>query len=136
MGLPLTTLPTTFLAERGKTHGHIEDNAYFTEELGKIAQPSPKTRKIYSGGNVIHSSALPLDGAGIRSAASFWQLARARPLARYRRVRSPWSPSDWKRENCNDPRRSRFYIVGGFLHLHRLLASAMARAPATLTHAM
>lgn len=46
MGLPLNDATDNLLAERGKTHGHIEDNAYFTEELGKIASGrAPKLGK-------------------------------------------------------------------------------------------
>lgn len=46
MGLPLNDATDNLLAERGKTHGHIEDNAYFTEELGKIAcSQAPKLGK-------------------------------------------------------------------------------------------
>lgn len=38
MGLPLNDATDNLLAERGKTHGHIEDNAYFTEMLVNIAK--------------------------------------------------------------------------------------------------
>ena len=41
-GTTLNDATDNLLAERGKTHGHIEDNAYFTEELGKIVVAKPQ----------------------------------------------------------------------------------------------
>ena len=120
MGLPLNDATDNLLAERG-THGHIEDNACSPKSLVRSPSQAPNSENL-SGGKC-H----PLLGfaSGWCCASKIGRILsgnwrRARPLARYRRLRHIVAER-LERKTAADPRKARLLHHQNLLHLHRPL---------------